>query len=92
MKNKFEFNHFTKSPLFLLQIFNLLSKTLFTLKCFIHLYALDQGEGDTPYNGLHGEASPKRGTFSRLQVYERVGISPVEVYELVGKSVTWSVK
>ena len=45
MKNKFEFNHFTKSPLFLLQIFNLLSKTLFTLKCFIQLYALDQGEG-----------------------------------------------
>ena len=33
------------------------------------------------------------GTSSRLQVYERVGISIVEVYERVGKSVSfWSVK
>ena len=50
------------------------------------------GEGDTPYNFLYGEAPPERGTFCRLQVYERVGILPVEVYEMVGKSVTWSVK
>jgi len=28
------------------------------------------GEG-TPYNGLYGEAPPKRGTFFRLQVYKR---------------------
>ena len=41
----------------------------------------------TPYNGLYGEALPKRGTFFTLQVYERVGISQVEVYERVGKSV-----
>ena len=27
---------------------------------------------DTPYNGLYGEALPERGTFFRLQVYERV--------------------
>ena len=33
------------------------------------------------------EALPKSGTFFRIQVYERVGISPVEVYEIVGKSV-----
>ena len=46
------------------------------------------GGGDTPYNGLYGEAPPERGTFFRLQVYERVGISPVEVYEMVGKCVT----
>ena len=32
------------------------------------------GEG-TPYNGLYGEALPERGTFFRLQVYKRVGIS-----------------
>ena len=32
--------------------------------------------GDTPHNGLYGEVPPKR-----------VGISPVEVYERVGKSV-----
>ena len=36
--------------------------------------------GGTPYNGLYGEAPPERGTFFRLQVYKRVGISQVEVY------------
>ena len=45
------------------------------------------GGGGTPYNGLYGEAPPERGTFFRLQVYERVGISHVEVYKRVGKSV-----
>ena len=40
-----------------------------------------RGGGDTPYNDLYGEAPPKRGTFFRLQVYERVGISQVEVYK-----------
>ena len=34
-------------------------------------------------------ATPKGGTFFRLQVYERVGILLVEVYERVGKSVSW---
>ena len=43
--------------------------------------------GSTPYNGLYGEAPPERGTFFRLQVYKRVGISQVEVYKRVGKSV-----
>ena len=33
--------------------------------------------GVTPYNGLYGEAPPERGTFFRLQVYRRVGISQV---------------
>ena len=42
------------------------------------------GDGGTPYNGLYGEAVPKRGTFFRLEVYETVGISRVE---RVGKSV-----
>ena len=45
------------------------------------------GGGGTPYNGLHGEAPPERGTFFRLQVYKRVGISQVEVYKRVKKSV-----
>ena len=31
------------------------------------------GGEDTPYNGLYGEALPERGTFFRLQVYERIG-------------------
>jgi len=35
------------------------------------------GGGGTPYNGLRGQASPKRGTFFRLQVYKWVGISQV---------------
>ena len=45
--------------------------------------------GGAPYNGLYGEAPPEMGTFLRLQGqgYERVGISLVEVYERVGRSV-----
>ena len=43
--------------------------------------------GGTPYNGLYEEAPPERGTFFRLQVYKKVGISQVEVYKRVGKSV-----
>ena len=39
----------------------------------------DDPEG-TPYDGLYGEAPPKRGTFFRLQVYERVGILIVDVW------------
>ena len=45
--------------------------------------------GRTPYNGLYREAPPGRGIFYRLRVYERVGISLVEVYKRVGKSVIW---
>ena len=39
--------------------------------------------GGAPYNGLYREAPPERGTFFTLQVYERVGISQVKVYERV---------
>ena len=42
------------------------------------------GGGGSPYNGLYREALPERGTFFRLQVYKRVGISQVEVYKKVG--------
>ena len=45
------------------------------------------GGGGSPYNGLYGKAPPERGTLFTLQVYERVGIPRVEVYERVGKSV-----
>ena len=42
----------------------------------------------TPYNGQYGEVPPERGTMFRLRVYDRVtGISLVEVYERVGKSI-----
>ena len=46
----------------------------------------DPGDGGY-YNGLYGEGPPERGTFFRLQVYERVGILLVVVYERVEKSV-----
>ena len=42
-----------------------------------------------PYNDLYGEAPPERGTFFRLQVYERIEILLAEVFESVGKSVIW---
>jgi len=45
------------------------------------------GVGVLPINGLYGEAPPESGTFLRLQVCKRVGISQVEVYKRVGKSV-----
>ena len=44
-----------------------------------YIELLPGGGGGTPYNGLYGEAPPKRGTFFRLQVYKRVGISRAEV-------------
>ena len=47
----------------------------------------DRSRGKTPYNYLYGEASLERGTIFRLQVYEKVGISLVEVYERVEKCV-----
>ena len=37
--------------------------------------------------GLYREVTPERGTYFRLRVYERVGISLVEIYERVSKSV-----
>ena len=39
------------------------------------------GGGGTPYNGLYREAPLERGTFFRLQVYERVGKSFIFVYK-----------
>ena len=39
-----------------------------------------------PCNGIYGEAPAERGTFFRRKVYERIGISLVEVYEKVAKS------
>ena len=45
------------------------------------------GGGGILYDGLYGEAPPERSIFFRLQVYERLGISLVEVYTRVGKTV-----
>ena len=44
--------------------------------------------GTPQYTGLYGKAPPERGTFFRLQTYQRIKISLIEVYERVGKSVT----
>ena len=44
------------------------------------------GVGDLLPIGLLWEAPPERGTFFSLQVYRRVGIALVEVYERVAKS------
>ena len=38
------------------------------------------------YN-VYGEALPERGTFFRVQIYERVAISLVELYKRVEKPV-----
>ena len=46
------------------------------------------GKRVVPIIAYTGRLHPKGGTFFRLQVYERVGISLVEVHERVGKSVT----
>ena len=43
-----------------------------------------------PYNDLYGKAPPKRSTFFRLQLYESLGISLVEVYETAGKFIICS--
>ena len=45
------------------------------------------GVGDFSLLAYYGEAPPERGTFFSLQVYRRVGIALVEVYERVAKSV-----
>ena len=39
------------------------------------------GARGTPYNGPNGEAPPERGTFFRLEIYERVEISLVKYME-----------
>ena len=41
----------------------------------------------TPYNGLYREVPPEGGSFFRLRVYEKVGVSLVKVYKRTGKFV-----
>ena len=49
-------------------------------------FQFPEGRGTT-YVGLYGEAPPERGIFFRLQVYERVEISLVDVSKRVGKKI-----
>ena len=60
--------------------FRLQFETFCDMKPFTRLRLIPGGRG-TLYNGLYGEAPPESGTFFRLQVYKRVGISRVEVYK-----------
>ena len=46
----------------------------------------------TSYESLYGEAPPERDIFFRLQVYERVGTSLVDVFKRVEKSAIWVFK
>ena len=46
----------------------------------------DKVIGGGPYDDLYGKAPPERGTFIRLQVYEKVCISLLELFKRVGKS------
>lgn len=39
------------------------------------------------YDSPHGKAPSERGTFLKLQFYQKVGNSRVEKYDCVGKSV-----
>ena len=57
--------------------------TILTVQIFINF--VTHPRGASGYNGPYREAPPERGTFSRLEVYERVGISLVEAYETGGK-------
>ena len=45
------------------------------------------GGGCDLFNDLYREVCPKGVPFFKLQVYEKVGISLVEVYGRIGKSV-----
>lgn len=50
------------------------------------------GEGGVySFNGPYGEALLEKSTFFRPEAYKRVGVSLVEVYGRVGKSM-WSAK
>ena len=44
-------------------------------------------QGGKPYNVLYREAPSQRVIYFKLKLYERVGISLLEVYEKVGKFV-----
>ena len=54
-----------------------------------HKRGVGGGGGRTPSNSLYEEGPPERGTFFRLQVYDRVEILLFEVYGRVGRSVIW---
>ena len=72
------------NPFFIVCVTNISQKT--SDQKSVESRKLERGEAVIFCTGLYGEAPPERGTFFRLQVYERVGISLVGVYERKGKS------
>ena len=62
---------------------------LFSISRRLVLFFYHTGGGGTPSNSLYEEGPPERGTFFRLQVYDRVEILLFEVYGRVGRSVIW---
>ena len=54
---------------------------------FTFLNSQPAGGGSTPYDGLYGKVPPERGTFFRLEIFERVGKSVIWA-----SSVTWPIK
>ena len=62
---------------------------LFFYHTAFYLDAQTRRGGGTPSNSLYEEGPPERGTFFRLQVYDRVEILLFEVYGRVGRSVIW---
>ena len=57
------------------------------LQFAIHCFVFNKGRGVLPIMAYTGRLCLKGVLFFTLQVYERVGISRVEAYERVGKSV-----
>ena len=77
-----------KTNCFLTLLLSSLLKVLTMMKMRLQCVFIYFVPGGTPYNdGQYGKAPPKRGTSFRHQVYERLGILQVEVYERIGRSV-----
>ena len=73
---------------FLTLLLPLLLKVLTMMKMRLQCVFIYFVPGGTPYNdGQYGKAPPERGTSFRHQVYERLGILQLEVYERIGRSV-----
>ena len=53
----------------------------------VFLYPMNKIDISTFFLKLYEDAPPQRGTFFRLQVYKRVRILLVEIYERGGESV-----
>ena len=77
-----------KTNCFLTLLLSSLLKVLTMMKMRLQCVFIYFVPWETPYNdGQYGKAPPERGTSFRHQIYERLGILQVEVYERIGRSV-----